>query len=351
MKTVPVNASGSYEVRIGTGLLAQAGEQIRQTLPKAETAAIVTDDTVDALYGAALEKSLAAAQLKTVKIVLPHGEASKNGESYLRILGFLAEAHLTRSDMLVALGGGMAGDIGAFSAATYLRGISYVQIPTTLLADVDSSVGGKTAIDLDAGKNLAGAFCQPALVLCDPDTLRTLPEDIFTDGCAEVVKYGILRDEDLFSHLEERGRDFDREYVLETCISIKRDYVEADEFDTGPRRQLNLGHTLGHAVEAAGDFSLSHGKAVAIGTAVVARASVKAGYCDTESAARIVSILERFGLPTRTELDMDTLYKHMLSDKKRLGGTVNVIVPETIGRCRVQPMQLDQARAFFEAGL
>ena len=188
-------------------------------------------------------------------------------------------------------------------------------------------------------------------MLCDPETLRTLPEEIFTDGCAEVIKYGILRNEALFSHLEERGRDFDREYVLETCIAMKRDYVQADEFDIGPRRELNLGHTLGHAVEAAGDFTLSHGKAVAIGLAVVARAAAKARYCDEESAARIVSILERFGLPTRTELDMDTLYKHMLSDKKRLGGTVNVIVPEAIGRCRVQPMKLDQARAFFEAGL
>lgn len=351
MKTVEVNASGRYDVLIGSGLLSQAGELVKSVAVGAEKAAVVTEDTVDALYGEKIVSALETAGLEAVKYVLPHGEASKNGENYLKILNFLANSHLTRSDVLVALGGGMVGDMAGFAAASYLRGIKYVQIPTTLLADVDSSVGGKTAIDLDAGKNLAGAFCQPRLVICDYDTLRTLPEDIFTDGCAEVIKYGILGDTELFAHLEARGRDFDTEYVLERCVAMKRDYVCADEFDNGERRKLNLGHTLGHAVEAASSFGLSHGKSVAIGLASVARAAAAAGVCSGECAGRIAALLEKFGLPTRTDFDMEVLYEHMLSDKKRLGGTVNLIVPERIGLCTVRPLRMDEAREFMKAGL
>jgi 3-dehydroquinate synthase len=351
MKIVEVKASGQYQVLIGSGLLAKAGELLREVSPKAEKAAIISDDTVDELYGQRVENALTAAGYETAKYVLPHGEESKNGFNYIKILNFLANSHLTRSDVLVALGGGMVGDMAGFAAASYLRGIKYVQIPTTLLADVDSSVGGKTAIDLDAGKNLAGAFCQPARVICDYDTLQTLTKDIFTDGCAEVIKYGVLGSEELFAHLEERGADFDTEYVLEKCVAMKRDYVCADEFDNGERRKLNLGHTLGHAVEAESEFALSHGKSVAIGLASVARASAKAGICSEECAGRICALLEKFGLPTKTDYDMDALYEHMLSDKKRLGGTVNLIVPEKIGVCSVLPMKMEQAREFMKAGL
>lgn len=352
MKSVEVAASGKYEVLIGSGLLEKAGELIRGVLPKAEKIAVISESTVWPLYGEAVCRSLESAGYKVaVRCVLPAGEASKNGMSFLKILNTLAEAHLTRSDAVVALGGGMIGDISGFASASYLRGVACVQIPTTLLADVDSSVGGKTAIDLAAGKNLAGAFCQPALVICDSHTLKTLPESIFTDGCAEVIKYGVLKDPELFAHLEEKGKGFDLEYVLERCVSIKRDYVCEDEFDNGARRQLNLGHTLGHAVEAASNFELSHGSAVAIGLAAVARASAVRGICRTDCAQRLVALLESFGLPTKTEMDMDTLYEHMLSDKKRLGGTVNIIVPETIGRCRVLPLAMEEARDFMKAGL
>lgn len=351
MRTVEVAASGKYEVLIGSGLLEQAGELVRQVLPKAEKLAIISESTVWPLYGDGLRSRLEGAGFEVVGYVLPSGEASKNGDSFLKILNFLAENRLTRSDALVALGGGMVGDITGFAAASYLRGVACVQIPTTLLADVDSSVGGKTAIDLDCGKNLAGAFCQPARVICDCDALKTLPESVFTDGCAEVIKYGILRDTELFEHLELNGKGFDLEYVVERCVSIKRDYVCADEFDNGLRRQLNLGHTLGHAVEANSNFALSHGASVAIGTAVVARAAAARGLCSGECAARIVALLESFGLPTGTDADMDALYAHMLSDKKRLGGTVNIIVPVEIGRCEVLAMPVEQAREFFELGV
>lgn len=350
MKRVEVAASGKYEVLIGSGLLTQAGELIRRVLPRAEKIAVISESTVWPLYGEALRARLGGAGFEVAWYVLPAGEASKNGGSFLKILSFLAENRLTRSDAVVALGGGMVGDIAGFAAASYLRGVACVQIPTTLLADVDSSVGGKTAIDLPVGKNLAGAFCQPALVLCDHDTLKTLPGGVFTDGCAEVIKYGILRDPELFAHLEQKGKDFDLEYVIERCVSIKRDYVCADEFDNGLRRQLNLGHTLGHAVEANSNFQLSHGSSVAIGTAVVARACAARGVCPDECAGRIVALLEGFGLPTKTDADIDALYSHMLSDKKRLGGAVNLIVPEEIGRCRVLPLPVEDAREFMKAG-
>ena len=260
-------------------------------------------------------------------------------------MNFLAENKLTRSDMLVALGGGVVGDLAGFAAATYLRGIRFIQVPTTLLAAVDSSVGGKTAIDLPAGKNLAGAFCQPSLVLCDIDTLNTLPLEVFRDGCAEVIKYGVLYDPDLFDTLSNDGLSFDRESVIARCVELKRDVVMEDEFDTGSRMKLNLGHTIGHGVEARSHFDISHGKAVAIGMAIVSRAS---GCIDTH---RIIRALEQFGLPTHTEYTADELYAYTLSDKKRSGGSVSLIIPRAIGDCTISPTNIENLKSFIEAGL
>lgn len=351
MKTVEVSASKKYKVYIGTGLLGSAGEFVRAVAPKAEKAAIVTDDAVGALYGGRLEASLRAAGYETLRFTLPQGEASKNAANYIALLNFLAENQITRSDLLAALGGGMTGDIAGFAAATYLQGVKYVQIPTSLLAMVDSSVGGKTAIDLDSGKNLAGAFCQPEAVLCDCSALDTLPEDILRDGCAEVVKYGVLGDPRLLSHLRERGLAFDREYVIERSVSMKRDYVCADEFDTGLRRKLNLGHTLGHAVEKRSGFALSHGKSVAIGLASVARAAAAEGMCGPACARETETALESLGLPTRTEFAVEELMPAMLSDKKRSGSAVSVIVPEEIGKCGIVPMDVARLENFMKAGL
>ena len=350
MKTIAVSASRHYEVLVAPGLLAEAGARIRPLCP-GKTCAIVTDDTVDALYGTTLEQSLRAADYQVVKYVFPHGEQSKNTATYVDILNFLARNQLTRSDTLVALGGGVPGDMGGFAAATYLRGIAFVQIPTTLLAAVDSSVGGKTAIDLEAGKNLAGAFYQPWLVLCDTDTLQTLPEDIFTAGCAEVIKYGALGDEALFAGLEQSGKAFDREHIIACCVAHKRDIVAADEFDNGCRQLLNFGHTLGHAVEACSNFSLAHGQAVAIGMAVITRACVAHGLCAPQCAVRLEKLLQQFDLPVRTDFTVEQLYPVMLSDKKRRSDTVNLIIPETIGRCVVRPFRTDELPEFMKAGL
>ena len=344
MKTVAVTASRSYDVYIGSGLITHVGDYIR-ALGKIQRVCIVSDSNVFPLYGTAVKNSLANADLETSEFIFPAGEASKNGATYLALVNHLAEHRLTRNDMILALGGGVVGDLAGFAAATYLRGIRFVQVPTTLLAAVDSSVGGKTAIDLPAGKNLAGAFCQPSLVLCDTSTLNTLPEEIFRDGCAEVIKYGILYDPALFQTLCEDGPDFDRESVISRCVELKRDVVAEDEFDTGSRMKLNLGHTVGHGIEACSNFAISHGKAVAAGISIVARAS----HCP--DADRIIACLERFGLPTSAEYAADDLADWALSDKKREGGTVNMIIPRAIGNCEIVPTPVDNLKTFIGEGL
>ena len=331
MKTVSVTASRNYDIHIDSGLLSQLGTQVA-ALGKIQTVALVSETTVYPLYGKQAEDSLRQAGLNVVSFVFPAGESSKNANVYLELLNFLAKNRLTRTDALVALGGGVVGDLTGFAAATYLRGLRFVQVPTTLLAAVDSSVGGKTAIDLEVGKNLVGAFWQPSLVLCDTDTLDTLPREIFLDGCAEVIKYAILYDSDFFHYLASTGPGFDKAYVIERCVTMKRDVVARDEFDTGERRLLNLGHTVGHGVEAKSNFTLSHGKSVAIGTAIIARSAVNYQLLSQECAIKIENLLREFCLPVRTQDSAKELASFALSDKKRTGGTVSLVVPRAIGR-------------------
>ena len=350
MTTIEVAASKTYCVQIGAGLLSELGARIA-ALGGVRKVCIVSDSNIWPLYGAAADASLHMAGLETCTFVFPAGEASKNGETFLELLNFLAENRLSRNDVLVALGGGVVGDLTGFAAACYLRGIRFIQVPTTLLAAVDSSVGGKTAIDLGTGKNLAGAFWQPSLVLCDVNALATLPAEIFRDGCAEVIKTAILFDEPLFMELVRDGLGFDWERVIARCVSHKRDIVAADEFDRGQRNLLNLGHTFGHAVEALSNFTLSHGKAVAIGTAMAARAAAARGICDQGTATRIMWLLERFGLPIFTEFSAAELAAAALSDKKRSGDTVNLILPERIGGCVIHPVSVGELETIIQAGL
>ncbi len=345
MKTIHITASRDYNVVIGNGLLDNLSEHLLSALKKPCKIAIISDSNVYPLYSDVCEKNLQNAGFEVIHYVFPAGEASKNAATYLEILNFLAENHLTRSDAVLALGGGVTGDMTGFAAATYLRGISYVQIPTTLLAMVDSSVGGKTAIDLPAGKNLVGAFYQPRLVLCDLDTLNTLPDSVFSDGCAEVIKYGVLYDAKLFSHLETKGLEFDREAVVSRCVELKRNVVAEDEFDTGARQKLNLGHTIGHGIEAQSDFTVTHGQAVAIGMAIVAKAGCKTIY------EKLTTVLEKFHLPTTTGFTAHQLYISALSDKKRSGGTVNLIIPNAIGECAIVATPVNKLESFIEEGL
>ncbi len=350
MKTIQIQASKSYNVIIGSGLLPSIGQQIKE-LCNPKKVAIVSDSNVFPLYGDIVKKSLSDAGIEVINFVFPAGEESKNGEVFLNLVNYLATNHMTRTDCLIALGGGVVGDMTGFAAATFLRGIPYIQVPTTLLAAVDSSVGGKTAIDLPAGKNLCGAFYQPTLVLCDPDSLNTLPEDIFRDGCAEVIKYGILYDVELFEQLARDGLGFDRESVIARCVELKRDVVVADEFDTGERMKLNLGHTVGHGIEAASGYAISHGKAVAIGTAIITRAALSRQLCTKDTADRILNILERFQLPTACDYTPEELMGSILSDKKRSGSTVSLIIPCSVGNCDIFPFPVENLLPLIKAGL
>ena len=344
MKTITVNASKTYEIRIGPSLLTTIGETAK-SLDCGENVCIVSDSNVWPLYGDITQKSLQNSGYHVTSFVFPAGEESKNATVYLRLLNHLAENRLTRKDMIVALGGGVVGDLAGFAAATYLRGIRFIQVPTTLLAAVDSSVGGKTAIDLNAGKNLCGAFWQPSLVLCDTDTLNSLPGHVFRDGCAEVIKYGVLFDPELFAVLDTDGLAFDRESVIARCVELKKNVVMEDEFDRGSRMLLNLGHTIGHGVEAKSDFSISHGSAVSIGMAIVCRAS----HC--ADSDRIITCLQRFGLPTACDFAVEDIYSYTLSDKKRSGQTVNLIIPQRIGRCEIVPTNVDTLKTFIKEGM
>lgn len=345
MKTINVKASKSYDVKIGAGLLKSLGNELFSVLKKTCKIAIISDSNVWPLYGETSQCTLEVAGFSVVSFVFPAGENSKNSNTYLNILNFLAENQLTRSDAIVALGGGVTGDIAGFAAATFLRGIPYIQVPTTLLAMVDSSVGGKTAIDLPAGKNLVGAFYQPSLVLCDIDTLNSLPETVFCDGCAEVIKYGVLYDQELFAHLSAKSLDFDRETVIARCVELKRDVVAEDEFDTGARQKLNLGHTIGHGIEARSDFTITHGQAVAIGMAIVSKSACNGIYNE------LCSVLKKFNLPTGTDFSANELFNCALSDKKRTGGTVNLIIPREIGHCEIVPTPVENLESFIEEGL
>ena len=350
MKTVHVTASRNYDVIIGSGLLSTLGIHAAE-LRKGRKACIVSDSNVWPIYGKSAQNSLVESGFHTVSFVFSAGEEQKNPQTYLNLLNFLADHQLTRTDLIVALGGGVVGDLAGFAAATYLRGIGFIQVPTTLLAAVDSSVGGKTAIDLPAGKNLVGCFYQPLLVLCDTDCLNTLPDDVFRDGCAEVIKYGILYDPDLFAHLSHNGLAFDRETVISRCVELKRDVVAEDEFDTGSRMKLNLGHTIGHGVEAQSHFQISHGMAVAIGVAIVTRAAAAAGICTETTKTAILEILDQFGLPCSCSFSAEELYTASLSDKKRSGSSVSLIIPQAIGDCIIKSVPICEIQSFIKAGL
>ena len=349
MTTVTVHASATYEVKIGAGLLAEAGREITNRLPRAKKAMLVSDDTVNALYGDAVAASLAAAGLAVERFVFPAGEASKTPQTLLSLWNALAEAGLTRTDCAVALGGGVTGDLTGFAAATYLRGIPCCQIPTTLLAMTDSSVGGKTAVDLPAGKNLCGCFSQPVLVLCDPTVLKTLPPRTLAEGYAEVIKYGYIGDPLLLRMLETPAGE-GMETIIARCVADKRDVVEADERDEGKRQLLNLGHTAGHAVEKLSHFEITHGEAVAIGMVLMARAAAAVGLCDPAVPPHMEALLQRYHLPTACPFGAAEMAEASLSDKKRRGDTVTLVLPRTLGESVLHPLAVDALTAFYEKG-
>ena len=349
-RVVPVRVREGYSVVIGSGLLAKSGQLLRETLGGCRLA-VVTDSNVATLYLPAVLESLAEAGFDACSYRFPAGEANKRLSTLSGMLEFFAEQHITRTDCAVALGGGVTGDMAGFAAGCYLRGIRYVQIPTTLLSAVDSSVGGKTAVDLSAGKNLAGLFHQPSLVVCDTETFSTLPPGEFANGAAEAIKTGILDGEALFSLFESGETAARIADVVERCVAFKAKIVEADETETGLRKTLNLGHTAGHAIERCSGYTVPHGHAVAIGLAIIARASERLGWAQEPVARRIEHALARNGLPTTTGFPPEALAEAALSDKKRAGGQITLAVPRKIGDCALYDLPVEQLLGVFRAGM
>lgn len=351
MRTVTVSASNRYDVKIGRGLLSAVGGELLSLNKKPCSVCILSDDTVYPLYGQTVTESLVGAGFTVYHYVIPHGEQSKCLPVYGEFLNYLATNHLTRTDWLVALGGGVVGDLCGFAASSYLRGVKYMQVPTTLLAMVDSSVGGKTAVDLPAGKNLCGAFYPPHAVLCDVDALDTLTPEIFADGMAEVIKYGMIFDRALFDTLAKEGKSFDREDIIARCIDHKRRVVEEDEFDRGMRQLLNFGHTVAHGIEQHSGYTISHGKAVAAGMGVITRAAEAAGLTEEVCSPALEALLRAFDLPADSPYDAAALTDVVLSDKKRDGKKINLVLCRKIGDSFLHPCPVTDCEAFFASGI
>ena len=349
MYNIHVEASRFYNVHIEKGLLKEAGK-LTAALGKPRIVMIVSDDRVFPLYGNAVVQQLEAEGITVETFVFPHGEASKCMSVYEELLETCSEKHLTRSDMLAALGGGVTGDLTGFAAATYQRGIRYIQLPTTLLAAVDSSVGGKTAINLKHGKNQAGCFYQPSMVLCDPDTLETLPVEEYRSGMSEVIKYGMIGDEDFLNRLHREDAAGWIEDVIHTCVTMKRDIVKRDEFDTGERMLLNFGHTLGHGAESCSHYRIPHGYAVAMGMAAITRAAERMGICTPGTAEQLSEILAVYQLPDEIPFSAEELAEAAMADKKKSGDTLRIVVPERAGHCVIRTIAASELAEWARAG-
>lgn len=348
METVIVNASKTYEVKIGNGLLDKSGEHCSKVI-SGNKVLLLTDSNIAPLYLNTVKASFEDSDFTVYPYIITAGEASKNTDNLIKIVTYLAQEQFTKTDAIVALGGGVVGDLAGFCAATYLRGIGFIQIPTTLLACVDSSVGGKTAVNLTVGKNLFGAFYQPDLVLCDPNTLNTLPNEIYADGMAEVIKYGMIWDEEFFSKLEQK--ELNNSAIIKHCVTIKSEIVSKDETDKGQRQILNFGHTIGHAIEKLSSYTISHGSAVSIGMAIISRALVNSNQLKLEQLNRLLALLESYNLPTGCNYSCNELYNAALSDKKRSNDKINLVTVPEIGTSQLSKINISELENYIKAGL
>lgn len=335
-----------YDIIIGKDILNIIPDKIKE-LTKAKTVVVITDDNVDKLYSDKVIKMLLDSGFNALKFVFCHGENHKTMKTICDILEFMAENNVTRSDLILALGGGIVGDVSGYAAASYLRGIDFIGVPTTFLASIDSSVGGKTGVNLKSGKNLAGAFYQPRLVVCDTKTFDTLPKENFKEGLCEAIKYGVICDKELFDLLS-KNENIDIESVIERCVLIKAEIVSVDEFDTGKRQLLNLGHTIGHAIEKSTDFKISHGIAVGIGMAIISKISDSLGWSEEETCPPIIKCLENNDIPTTINVKNEELLSAMLKDKKRNNDTINLVIPEKIGNCVLKNIEVSKLKEVLE---
>ena len=348
MQKVKVCATKSeYFVHIGKGLLSDLGS-ISKDAAGGNKVMLVSDDKVFPLWGDMAVNSLKSAGYEVFTFTFPNGEQSKTPETLIDILNSLAECNLHRDDIIVALGGGVVGDISGLAAALYHRGIGYVSVPTTLLAAVDSSVGGKTAVDLKCGKNLCGAFWQPKAVVCDTDTLSTLTDDVFACGMAEVIKYGMIDDKELFDDICKNNIRDNPEDAIVKCVEIKAKIVNEDEFDTGIRAILNFGHTLGHSVETLSDFSIPHGEGVAIGMSAVTLACESKGICPVGTHEALVNALKKYSLPYVSPFTLEEVCEHCKGDKKMSVKGLSLIITDKIGSAKIHTIPLENLLDFMK---
>ncbi|WP_370831069.1 3-dehydroquinate synthase [Clostridium sp.] len=329
----------SYQIIIEKGLINRVSEEISRVY-KGKKIFIITDDNVNKYYGGKISEELKKNGFEVNLLSLKPGEETKNFNTLPIVYDELLDFNLTRSDLIIALGGGVIGDLAGFVASTYLRGIDFVQIPTSLLAQVDSSVGGKVAVDLDRGKNLVGSFYHPKCVLIDPEVLNTLDNRFFIDGMAEVIKYGCIKDKQFFDYLEkmENKKQLinNMELVIHKCCDIKRQVVENDEKDRGERMLLNFGHTLGHAIEQYYNYTkYSHGEGVAIGMYVISKISEEKGLTKKGTSQRIKDILVKYNLPYELDVNIEETLEAINLDKKKLGNDLNVIILKEIGSSEI----------------
>ncbi|MBR5516092.1 MAG: 3-dehydroquinate synthase [Clostridia bacterium] len=347
MLSLNVKTSKPYNVLIGAGLLDSVAKEI-SILKKPGKCIIVSDDIVWALYGEKVKADLENAGYNVCEFVFANGENSKNMETVLSILECCFENQLTRSDFAIALGGGIVGDITGFASSIYLRGIDFIQIPTTLLSAIDSSVGGKTGVNCSYGKNLIGAFHQPIKVICDTNTFSTLPYDIYTAGICEALKYGVIRDAALFDEIA--SMEFDIEKTVYRCIEIKAEIVEKDEFDHGERQLLNFGHTLAHSIEALSDFEISHGHAVGLGMLLISKACESKNLCAKGVSDKIKKALEDYNIEYNNKFSAKELCFAALNDKKRKGDSITLVIPEYMGKCSLYKIKISELEEFITAG-
>lgn len=355
MQSVHVNTSQPYDVLVGTGLLESLGNLIGRRFPGAKCF-VVADSNVMAIYGGKVIGALRDAHIETKSLSFVPGEASKTMHTVEIILSELKRAEMTRSDLVIALGGGITGDMAGFAASIYLRGIRFVQIPTTLLAAVDASVGGKTGVNMGGHKNQIGTFWQPSMVIIDPETMDTLPGREVACGMAEVIKYGCIRDEKILELADRLAQiaatpttgeaDPSVHGILEelilSCVAIKAQVVEADERDTGERMLLNFGHTVGHAVEKCTGGEVQHGEGVAIGMVVMSRTAEAMGLCPAGYTDRLTQILEGLGLPVVCPVPKEDIVEAIRTDKKRAGQRISIVMPNMDGQCSIAPVDMDQ---------
>ena len=358
MKGIYVATKKPYKVIIGKGAVTQVGHLIKRVSQDVEKVLIVTDSTVAKFYLDTVKKSLGFAGITAFEYIFDAGEESKNINSIAGMWGVMAENGFTRTDAVVSLGGGVACDMGGFAAATFLRGIRVFQVPTSLLAMVDAAIGGKTGIDLKEGKNLAGAFHQPSMVIEDPDCLKTLPDELFSEGMAEVIKHAFILDKELYDLLTEnapRGigiKEDDElmEKLISMNVSDKVSVITEDETDNGRRQILNYGHTVGHVIERDSEYGLAHGVCVAKGMGIMIDSCEARGGLSPETAQKMRELIRAYGLPTEDPITSEQAAEGALNDKKKRGNVISVILVEEIGNAKIEKMTPEEFSEFIEAG-